>query len=55
MAAEIGLSGAVPDPAAMATALLPEGGEAEHAELARTLAMVLRDRLAVWQRLGVVG
>jgi hypothetical protein len=55
VAAEIGLSGTVPDPAAMAGALLPVGGEAARAELAGTLAMVLRDRLAVWQRLGVVG
>jgi hypothetical protein len=54
MAAEIGLSGAMPDPAAMAAALLPAGGEVERAELSGTLAMVLRDRLAVWQRLGVV-
>ena len=52
VAARIGMTGEVPDPVAFAAELLPAGPERD--ELARQIAMVLRDRLAVWQRLGIV-
>lgn len=54
LVARIGESGAIPDPYAFAADLLPDAGEAERAALADTLAMILRDRLAVWQLAGVV-
>jgi SAM-dependent methyltransferase len=54
LVARIGEAGGVPDPLAFAAELLPAGTEAERAALADTLAMILRDRLAVWQRAGVV-
>lgn len=52
VAAHIGLTGAVPDPATLASEILPEGPGRE--ELAGHIASALNDRLAVWQRLGIV-
>ena len=52
VAARIGMTGEAPDPAELAAEFLPAGPE--RAEFARLIAIVLRDRLAVWQRLGIV-
>jgi len=54
VAARIGATGEVPDPVAFAAELLPDGPDEERDGLAATLKTVLGDRLAVWQRLGVV-
>jgi len=54
VAAQIGANGAVPDPVAFAAALLPGEPDAARDDLAATLKTVLHDRLAVWQRLGIV-
>jgi len=52
IAAHLGALGAAPDPAALAASMVPEGPQRQ--ELAGLVAKVLHDRLAVWQRLGIV-
>ena len=52
VAARIGNTGEVPDPAAFAAEMLPPGPECD--KLAQVIATVLHDRLAVWRGLGIV-
>lgn len=54
VATEIAATGAIPDPAAFAATLVPGAPEEVHQELADLVARVLRDRLAVWQGVGLV-
>ncbi len=52
VASRIGITGALPDPAELAAELLPQGAARD--EFAGLIATMLRDRLPVWQRLGLV-
>lgn len=52
VAARIGLIGTLPDPVSLAAELHP--GAVERAALASHIDAMLRERLAVWQRLGIV-
>ncbi len=54
LVAHIGATGAMPDPPALAATLLPDGNDAQRQELASLLARVVQERVAVWQRLGLV-
>ncbi len=54
LVAHAGADGTIPDPVALAAALLPDGDETLCHELASLLARVVRERLAVWQGLGLV-
>jgi len=54
LVAHIGAAGAMPDPMILAADLLPGEGQTQREELASLLARVVRERLAVWQRLGFV-
>jgi hypothetical protein len=54
LVAHVGADGAMPDPLALAATLLPDGDDARRHELASLLARVVRERLSVWQRLGLV-
>ena len=54
LATHIATTGVVPDPAALAAELVPDAPEDVRAELTATLTKLLRDRLEVWRRLGVV-